>query len=87
MDGARNGSDDARVEQILAITREILSKPGITADDELTDHGGTSLSIVRILAVTNRTLGLDINPRDLKAAITVRNLAQVATAGTPAETG
>ncbi len=56
----------------------MLSTPAITADDELADHGGTSLSIIRIVAVASRTLDLDINPRDLGGTVTVRNLARVA---------
>jgi acyl carrier protein len=70
--------DEERVHRILAIAREVLSEPGITADDELADHGGTSLAIVRIIAVTSRTLGLDIQPRDLDGTVTARNLARVA---------
>jgi acyl carrier protein len=67
-----------RVDRILAIAREILSKVDLTADDELTGHGGTSLSIVRIVAVASRALNLDINPRELDGAVTVRNLARIA---------
>jgi acyl carrier protein len=70
--------DEERVGRILAIAREVLSEPDITADDELADHGGTSLAIVRIIAVTSRTLGLDIQPRDLDGTVTARNLARVA---------
>ncbi len=66
------------VGQILAIAREVLSSPGITADDELADHGGTSLSIVRIIAMTSRMLSVDINPRDLGGIVTVRGLARIA---------
>jgi acyl carrier protein len=73
------GAVAERVEEILAIAREILSRPTITADDELTQHGGTSLSIVRIVAVASRTLDVDIDPRDIAGAITVRNLALAAT--------
>jgi len=73
-----NGPDKERVDRILAIAREVLSEPDITADAELADHGGTSLSIVRIVAVASRTIGLDINPRDLDGTVTVRNLARVA---------
>ena len=76
-DGTANGSGEERVDWILAIVREVLSEPGITADDDLADHGGTSLSIVRIVALTSRTLDLDINPRDLEGTVTVRNLARV----------
>jgi hypothetical protein len=70
--------DEERVGRVLAIAREVLSEPDITADDELADHGGTSLAIVRIIAVTSRTLGLDIQPRDLGGTVTARNLARVA---------
>jgi acyl carrier protein len=66
------------VEQILAIVREILGRPEVTADDEVFDHGGTSLSVVRILAETTRTLGLHINPRDLAGSVTARALADAA---------
>jgi acyl carrier protein len=70
--------DEERVGRVLAIAREVLSEPDISPDDELADHGGTSLAIVRIIAVTSRTLGLDIQPRDLDGTVTVRNLARVA---------
>jgi len=69
---------EERVGPILAIAREVLSEPDITADDDLAGHGGTSLSIVRIVAVACRTLRLDINPRDLGGTVTVRNMARVA---------
>ena len=75
---AINGSDEQRIGRILAIARNVLSDPDIAADDELADHGGTSLSIIRIVAEASRTLDLDINPRDLGDAVTVRNLARVA---------
>ena len=69
---------EERVGQILAIAREVLADPGISPDDKLADHGGTSLSIVRIVAEASQALDLDINPRDLDGAITVRSLARVA---------
>ena len=73
-----DGGNEERVDRILAIARDVLSTPDITADDELVDHGGTSLSIVRIVAVASRALDLDIDPRDLDGTVTVRNLARVA---------
>lgn len=85
LDGMVNGSGEEQVGQFLAIVREILSRPDITADDDLMAHGGTSLSIVRIVAVVSRTLDLDVNPRDLDTTITVRNLARVARRSPPAE--
>ena len=76
-----------RVDPILAIARAVLARPDLGADDQLTDHGGTSLSIVRIVAVASRTLDLDINPRDLGTTVTVRNMARVATVADPAGAG
>ncbi len=84
--GTGTGCEDARVEQLLGIVREVLTQPDIAADDELMNHGGTSLSIVRILAMANRNLGLDINPRDLDGTITARSLARVAAIVTPTGT-
>ncbi|MFD5843304.1 acyl carrier protein [Streptomyces chartreusis] len=78
VDGTAGASEDERVEQVLAIVREVLCKPGIGADDEVMDHGGTSLSIVRILAESSHALKLDINPRDLGGTVTARNLARAA---------
>lgn len=78
LDDAVSTADEERVDQVLAIVREVLSKPDITADDEVTDHGGTSLAIVRILSQTSRVLGLNINPRDLNGSVTARSLVKAA---------
>jgi len=75
-----DGTDEERVDRILAIARHVLSTPDVAPDDELADHGGTSLSIIRIVAEASRALGLDIDPRDLGGTVTVRNLARVARA-------
>jgi acyl carrier protein len=75
-----DGTDEERVDRILAIARDVLSTPDVTADDELADHGGTSLSIIRIVAEASRALDLDIDPRELGGTVTVRNLARVARA-------
>ena len=71
-------ADDDRVGRILGIVREILSKPDLTADDEIMNHGGTSLSMVRILAATSMVLALDIDPRDVDGIVTARSLARAA---------
>jgi Phosphopantetheine attachment site len=72
-----------RVERLLAVAREVLAAPDVPADGVLTDHGGTSLSIARILAVAAVRLGLDIDLRDLRGAVTVRNLAAATRAPDP----
>jgi acyl carrier protein len=73
-----NTLDDNRVGQVLDIIRKILSKPDLGADDEVMEHGGTSLSLVRILAETRNALQLTINPRDLNGTVTARSLAEAA---------
>jgi len=67
-----------QVDEILTIVRDVLAKPTLGADDEVMDHGGTSLSVVRILAETRRTLNLDIDLRDLHGTVTARSLARAA---------
>jgi hypothetical protein len=71
-------SENGVVDQVLVIVRDILAKPHLTADDEVMDHGGTSLSVVRILTETQTKLQLTINPRDLDGAVTARSLARAA---------
>lgn len=78
VESAVSGSEDERVDQVLEIVRAILAKPDITAEDEVMDHGGTSLSVVRILTQTRQALNLNINPRDLNGAVTARSLARAA---------
>lgn len=72
------GPADERVDQVLAIVREILAKRDISADDDVMDHGGTSLTIVRILAEASRALKANINPRDLNGVVTARSMATAA---------
>lgn len=69
---------DERIDQILAIVREVLANPNLNAADEVMEHGATSLAIVRILTETSNRLDLTINPRDLNGVVTAVNLAQVA---------
>lgn len=77
-DGTAGGSGEERLSRILAVTREVLRAPALVADDDLADHGGTSLSVVRIVAIVSRTHHLDIDPRRLDGTVTVRELARVA---------
>jgi Phosphopantetheine attachment site len=78
-DGTLEGHDGGRVGQLLAIAREVLSQPDVTADEDLTDRGATSLSIVRIIMEASLNLQLDIDAGDLGGTITVLNLARIAT--------
>jgi acyl carrier protein len=78
VENAVDGAEAERVDQILAIVREVLGRPELAADDEVMDHGGTSLSILRILTDTRKALSLNINPRDLGGVVTARSLARAA---------
>jgi acyl carrier protein len=66
------------VDQLLDVVRKVLDKPDLRADDDVMDHGGTSLSVVRILAEVRNTLGLSVNPRDLNGVVSARSLAAAA---------
>lgn len=66
--------------RILAVAREVLDAPELGADDDLAEHGGTSLSLVRIIAGIHKTLRVDVDPRELAAGFTARNLAVAAQA-------
>lgn len=71
-------TEDERIDQVLGIVRAVLSRPELGADDDVMDHGGTSLSLVRILTEASRALGADINPRDLAGSVTARSVAGAA---------
>jgi hypothetical protein len=60
---------------LLEIVRGVLGRPGLGPDDDVLDHGGTSLSVVRILAAARADLGIDIDPRDLGGVVSARSLA------------
>ncbi len=69
---------DELADRILAITRTVLDAQGLGADDDLADHGGTSLSLVRIIAMIHQTLDVDVDPRDLGGRFTARRMAVAA---------
>lgn len=71
--------------RIVDISHTVLGTSGIGADDDLADHGATSLSLVRILATLHQTLGVDVDPRELGGRFTARNLAVAAYAVGSAE--
>lgn len=65
-------------QRILEIVRDVLGKPGLGFDDDLFDHGGTSLSFVRVLAEISRELHVKVRAGDLGGVATPRNLAACA---------
>jgi hypothetical protein len=62
-------------EAVLRIAREVLGRPGLQLDDDVFDHGATSLSFVRILAQINRDLHVAVAAAALDGVATPRNIA------------
>jgi len=60
---------------ILRIVREVLGRPGLGLDDDLFDHGATSLSFVRVLATIRQQLHAQVHAADLDGIVTAANLA------------
>ncbi|MFD0395906.1 phosphopantetheine-binding protein [Streptomyces nogalater] len=53
---------------------EVLARPGIGLDDDLFEHGATSLAFMRVIASVNRRWKLSLTGAELDAA-TVRDLS------------
>ncbi|MFB6909252.1 acyl carrier protein [Streptomyces bacillaris] len=70
------GTEAAHLDQVLAIVRAALGKPGLTPDDEVMDYGGTSLSVVLILSKLKNELGLGVDLRALDGSVTARSLVR-----------
>lgn len=62
-------------EEILRIVREVLGKPDIGPDDDVFDHGATSLSFVRILAQIKQRCGVMVRATALGGLATPGNMA------------
>lgn len=62
-------------ETVLRIVREVLGRPAVQLDDDVFDHGATSLSFVRILAQINRDLNVRVAAAALDGVATPRNIA------------
>jgi len=77
-ESSQNGHTPDLLDQMLEVVHEVLGNPGLGPDDEVLDHGGTSLSVVRILTEASRRWSLTINPRDLDGVVTARSLARAA---------
>ncbi len=68
-------------EEILGIVREVLGRSDVGLDDDVFDHGATSLSFVRILAQINQRCHVMVHAAALGGLATPRNMAaQVADA-------
>ncbi|MEU3825483.1 hypothetical protein GT045_27770 [Streptomyces sp. SID486] len=72
-------------ETVMEIVREVLGRPRIGLDDDLFDHGGTSLSFVRVLAGIKEKLHVTVRAGDLGGVATPRRLAELALAVHPTD--
>lgn len=76
---SRNVGDDSdpatTVEEVAGLVREILDRPDLSADADIFDHGGTSLSFVRILAQIRHRFGVTIDVAELDGEATATTLA------------
>ncbi|MFF9062930.1 amino acid adenylation domain-containing protein [Streptomyces sp. NPDC014882] len=68
--------------QVDAIVTEVLARPGIGLDDDLFEHGATSLAFMRVIASVNRRWKLSLTGAELDAA-TVRQLSACVDAQDP----
>ncbi|MET9500408.1 amino acid adenylation domain-containing protein [Streptomyces sp. NPDC006622] len=68
--------------QVDAIVTEVLARPGIGLDDDLFEHGATSLAFMRVIASVNRRWKLSLTGAELDAA-TVRHLSACVDAQDP----
>jgi acyl carrier protein len=62
-------------ETVLKIVRDVLGKPAIGPEDDLFDHGATSLSFVRVLAQIKQECQVMVRAADLDGEVTAHNLA------------
>jgi acyl carrier protein len=62
-------------ESVLKIVREVLAKPHLGPQDDVFDHGATSLSFVRVLAQIKQELKVMVRAADLDGEVTARSLA------------
>lgn len=62
-------------ETVLEIVRSVLGKPALGPEDDLFDHGATSLSFVRVLAQIKQECQVMVRAAELDGEVTARNLA------------
>jgi len=62
-------------ETVLKIVRAVLGKPALGPEDDLFDHGATSLSFVRVLAQIKQECQVTVRAADLDGEVTAHHLA------------
>jgi len=73
--GAGAGAGGGTLDAVAAIVRGILGTSSVGLCDDLFDKGGTSLSMMRILAGIADTFGVEVSGADLVEAATIAALA------------
>jgi acyl carrier protein len=56
--------EDATLERVVGIWRDLLGTPGVTADSNFFDLGGESLLFLRMIARIRRAFGVPIDVQD-----------------------
>lgn len=72
----RAHTDTQTADRMLEIVRLVLGRPSLGHDDEVMDHGGTSLAVVRIMAEARSRWSYEVDPRDLDGVVSARSLAR-----------
>lgn len=62
-------------KSVLKIVRDVLGKSDLGPEDDMFDHGATSLSFVRVLAQIKKELLVMVRAAELDGHVTVRALA------------
>lgn len=69
------GRESETTAAVLELVREVLNKPALEADQDVFDHGATSLAFVRILALVNERFGVMVPVAELAGSATAATLA------------
>lgn len=69
-------ADASAIEALRAIWKEVLALDEVGLDDDFFDLGGTSLSVVRMLARLNARFDVRLDPSTLMEDATIRSLAR-----------
>lgn len=86
-DESQPGAGGGRMEQMLAIWRDVLEVPELGPDDDFFLNGGHSLKVTRVVSRVKSTFGLDVPVRLLFDNRTAREFALALDALPPEEPG
>lgn len=72
------GSSDVKPDQVATLTeiwRQALDRPGLDADSDVFENGGTSLHVLQVAGQIYQQLGTNVSLRDVFTHTTPRSLA------------